>query len=174
MFNWGAHVLLGKKDNIKPFGQNRSPLLFPSSDSKLIYWAQPAYYCWELTLQSIWIRGTFRAQRACLICVSHDKNTTAIDERSCGNFYYKQPLGNTVPERMNNPHLNTSHKLYTLSVNEVTVSLCSVGFFSLVGSWTPRQLLWPPETGSCWSRDFLLSLWLRTQNVYSGLRNWVM
>lgn len=52
-------------------------------------------------------------------------------------IYYKQRLGNTVPKRLNNPHLNTSHKLYTVSVNEVTVCLCSMAFLSLVESRTP-------------------------------------
>lgn len=40
----------------------------------------PVYLCLH------WIQGTFRAERACPICVRHDNNTGTIDERSCGNL----------------------------------------------------------------------------------------
>lgn len=65
-------------------------------------------------------------------------------------IYYKQRLGNTVPERLNNPRLNTSHKLHTVSVNEVTVCLCSMGFLSLVGKLnTTTATMARTEKGSC-------------------------
>ena len=47
----------------------------------LMLGAYPPVY---LRLQ--WIQGTFGAERAGLICVSHDNNTATIDERSCGNL----------------------------------------------------------------------------------------
>lgn len=40
----------------------------------------PVYLCHR------WIQGTFRAERACPICVRHDNNTGTIDERSCENL----------------------------------------------------------------------------------------
>lgn len=53
----------------------------PGTACILMLWAYPPVY---LCLH--WIQGTFRAERACLICVSHDNNTATIDERSCGNL----------------------------------------------------------------------------------------
>lgn len=125
----------------------------------------PIYVC------LLWIQGTSRAEKAWLICVSHDTTTATIDKRSCENLLQDVP----GEYEQNNPHLNTCHKLYTISVNEVTVGLCSMDFLQLAEkSNTTATTMVSTEKGSCWSRDFLLSLRLRAKNVYSGFRNWLM
>lgn len=126
----------------------------------------PIYVCLR------WIQGALRAEKAWLICVSHDNTTATIDERSCENLLQVVP-GDSMPERQNNPHLNTCHKLYTVSVNEVTVPLCSMDFLQLAEKPNTTATMVGTEKGSCWSRDFLLSLRLRAKNVYSGFRNWL-
>ncbi len=40
----------------------------------------PVYLCLH------WIQGTFRVERGCPICVSHDNNTATTDEKSCENL----------------------------------------------------------------------------------------
>lgn len=42
-------------------------------------------------------------------------------------IYYDGEEQNTVPEILDARHLNTGHKLYTVSVNEVTECFCSTG-----------------------------------------------
>lgn len=70
------------------------------------------------------------------VCAHPYDNTAITDERSCGKFIASHDWS-VQCQSLNNPHLNTGHKLYTVSVNEVTGSLCSTAFLSLAGSRAP-------------------------------------
>lgn len=89
-----------------------------------------------ICIQLDWIQGTLRAVRGCPICADPFDNTAITDERSCGKFIASNDWS-VQHQSLNKPHLNTGHKLYTVSANEVTVSLCSTAFLSLVGSPMP-------------------------------------
>lgn len=116
-------------------------------------------------------QATLRTVRGRPICADPYDNTAITDERSCGKFTASNDW--SVQRRsLNKPHLNTGHKLYTVSANEVTVTaplFQGFAFTSEEPNATPASTA-STEKGSCWSRDFLLSLWLRTQSVYSGFR----
>lgn len=118
-----------------------------------------------------WVQATLRAVRGCPICADPYYNTAITDERSCGKFIASNDWS-VQSQSLNKPHLNTGHKLYTVSVNEVTVTVPlfhGFAFTSEEPNATPASTA-STEKGSCWSWDFLLSLWLRTQSVYSGFR----
>lgn len=87
-------------------------------------------------IQLDWIQATLRAVRGCPICADPFDNTAITDERSCGKFIASNDWS-VQHQSLNKPHLNTGHKLYTVSANEVTVSLCSMAFLSLVRSPMP-------------------------------------
>lgn len=74
------------------------------------------------------------------------------------------------PERLNSPHLNTSHKLNSFSKRSDWVSLFH--WFPLTSAKlsASKATMACTDKGSCSSQDFLLSLWLQAQNADGGFR----